>query len=178
MMLEIMREYSPRVEHYSIDEFFFEATPGPGKDERQYGEMLRDRIWERVRVPVTVGIRRTKTLAKLVSDTARPFGAKALLDRQAEEELLARNPVTEVAGLPLKHGRPGRFAAPPRQSWRFGGVFSLQLCHLSLPPPLGDRSRRRKSLSSKCPCRTRTYNPLIKSQCLSILGTARKGLGC
>jgi DNA polymerase V len=99
MMLEIMREYSPRVEYYSIDEFFFEVTPGPCQEVHQYGEMLRDRIWERVRVPVTVGIGRTKTLAKLVSDTAKPFGAKALMDRQAEEKLLAGNPITEVAGI-------------------------------------------------------------------------------
>jgi DNA polymerase V len=99
MMLEIVREYSPRVEYYSIDEFFFEVTPGKGLDEQGYGELLRDRIWERVRVPVTVGIGRTKTLAKLISDTAKPFGAKALLDKAAEHTLLASNPVTEIAGI-------------------------------------------------------------------------------
>jgi DNA polymerase V len=99
MMLEIVREYSPRVEYYSIDEFFFEVTPAKGQGEHQYGEMLRDRIWERVRVPVTVGIGRTKTLAKLVSDTAKPFGAKALMDRAAEEALLGANAITEVAGI-------------------------------------------------------------------------------
>jgi DNA polymerase V len=99
MMLEIMREYSPRVEYYSIDEFFFEVTPGSGQDELHYAEMLRDRIWERVRVPVTVGIGRTKTLAKLISDTAKPIGARAMLDRKAEETLLADNLITEVAGI-------------------------------------------------------------------------------
>jgi DNA polymerase V len=99
MMLEIMREYSPRVEYYSIDEFFFEVTPGAGQDEIHYAEMLRDRIWERVRVPVTVGIGRTKTLAKLISDTAKPFGARAILDRAAEEVLLTGNAITEVAGI-------------------------------------------------------------------------------
>jgi DNA polymerase V len=99
MMLEIMREYSARVEYYSIDEFFFEVTPGPGQDELHYAEMFRDRIWERVRVPVTVGIGRTKTLAKLISDTAKPFGARAMLNREAEEVLLAANAITEVAGI-------------------------------------------------------------------------------
>src|SRR5262245_55778427 len=29
-MLDIVREFSPRVEFYSIDEFFFEAVPLPG----------------------------------------------------------------------------------------------------------------------------------------------------
>ena len=43
-------------------------------------EVIRDRIWEAVRVPVTVGIARTRTLAKLISDAAKPFGALAVLD--------------------------------------------------------------------------------------------------
>jgi nucleotidyltransferase/DNA polymerase involved in DNA repair len=50
-------------------------------------------------VPVTVGIGRTRTLAKLISDTAKPFGAVALLDRDAEWSLLGRTPVTEVSGI-------------------------------------------------------------------------------
>ena len=44
-------------------------------------------------MPVTVGIARTRTLAKLICDTAKPFGARAVLDRQAETELLAELPV-------------------------------------------------------------------------------------
>ncbi len=99
MMLEIMREYSPRVEYYSIDEFFFEVTPGPGRPSTSTAKCFATASGSACRVPVTVGIGRTKTLAKLVSDTAKPFGAKALMNREAEEELLARNPVTEVAGI-------------------------------------------------------------------------------
>ena len=50
-------------------------------------------------MPVTVGIARTRTLAKLISDSAKPFGALAVLDREAEEELLADRPVTEITGI-------------------------------------------------------------------------------
>src|SRR5262245_34360504 len=98
-MLDAVREYSPAVEYYSIDEFFFHVTPGQGQSPQDYAEALRDRLFEAVGVPVTVGIARTKTLAKLVSDTAKPFGALALLDRDAECSLLARTPVTEVSGI-------------------------------------------------------------------------------
>jgi nucleotidyltransferase/DNA polymerase involved in DNA repair len=48
---------------------------------------------------VTVGIAHTRTLAKLVSDTAKPFGALALLDRDAEWALLERLPVTDISGI-------------------------------------------------------------------------------
>jgi DNA polymerase V len=99
LMLAMAREFSPRVEYYSIDEFFFEAAPPPGLDLQGYAERIRDRIRDAVGVPVTVGIARSKTLAKLISDSAKPFGARAVLDRPAEEALLASQPVTEVAGI-------------------------------------------------------------------------------
>ena len=99
MMLEAVRDLSPRVEFYSIDEFFFDATPPRGIDAADYAVRVRDRIMEAVRVPVTVGIARTRTLAKLISDTGKPFGAVAVLDRAAEEAVLARLAVTEVTGI-------------------------------------------------------------------------------
>jgi nucleotidyltransferase/DNA polymerase involved in DNA repair len=98
-MLDVARELSPRVEYYSIDEFFFQAVTGPGQALQDLALAIRDRIWQRVGVPVTVGIARTRTLAKLISDAAKPFGAQAVIDRQAEEALLAGRPVTEITGI-------------------------------------------------------------------------------
>jgi DNA polymerase V len=99
MMLEAIKDHSSKVEYYSIDEFFFDATPPHGLDPQGFAELLRDRIMGRVRVPVTVGIARTRTLAKLISDTAKPFGALAILDPASEESLLAARPVTDVTGI-------------------------------------------------------------------------------
>lgn len=98
-MLDIVREFSPRVQYYSIDEFFFEATPSTGEDHATYGRRMRDAILERVGVPVTVGIARSRTLAKLISDSAKPFGASAVLDTDAERQLLGSLPVTEISGI-------------------------------------------------------------------------------
>ncbi|MHC5544803.1 DNA polymerase Y family protein, partial [Singulisphaera rosea] len=88
-MLEIVRDLSTRVEYYSIDEFFFDATSPRGEAPEAYAKRIRDRIWEELRVPVTVGIARSRTLAKLISDSAKPFGFKAVLNRDEEERLLA-----------------------------------------------------------------------------------------
>lgn len=98
-MLALVRQHSPAVEYYSIDEFFFEPAPAAGQALQDWATLLRDRIWDRVRVPVTVGIARSKTLAKLISDAAKPFGARAVLDREAETALLASLPVTEISGI-------------------------------------------------------------------------------
>ncbi|MDE2506015.1 MAG: nucleotidyltransferase [Planctomycetota bacterium] len=98
-MLDLMRVVSPQVEYYSIDEFFFQASVPRGGSFQKLAESVRDLIWERVKVPVTVGIARTRTLAKLISDAAKPFGALAVLDREAETKLLADRPVTEITGI-------------------------------------------------------------------------------
>ena len=98
-MLDVAHELSPRVEYYSIDEFFFQAVVGSGQTLQELALAIRDRIWDRIGVPVTVGIARTRTLAKLISDAAKPFGALAVIDREAEEKLLAGRPVTEITGI-------------------------------------------------------------------------------
>ena len=98
-MLDVVREFSPEVEYYSIDEFFFRVLPSAAGSFQATAELMRDRILEEVGVPVTVGMARTKTLAKLVSDTSKPFGAVALLDRDAERALLDRTAVGEVCGI-------------------------------------------------------------------------------
>ncbi len=108
-MFEVVQRYSQKVEFYSIDEFFFVAKPSKSGDFQEAAEAIRDAIWKEVRVPVTIGIARTRTLAKLISDSAKPFGALALLDAKGEEELLAGRPVTEITGIA---GRRAKRLAP------------------------------------------------------------------
>src|SRR5262249_2782588 len=99
LMLGVVRQFFDEVEYYSIDEFFFRAVPPRGLTLQATAESIRDHIWRTVGVPVTVGIARSKSLAKLVSDTAKPFGALALTDPDAERALLERLPVTDVTGI-------------------------------------------------------------------------------
>jgi nucleotidyltransferase/DNA polymerase involved in DNA repair len=98
-MFDVMRGHSRRVEFYSIDEFFFDVEPPPGQTEQDFAESLRDVVWREVGVPVTVGLGRSKSLAKLISDTAKPFGALALTEPDAERALLGRLAVTEITGI-------------------------------------------------------------------------------
>lgn len=99
LMFACMGEFTPTIEYYSIDEFFFVAVPLPGKSLQETAQAIRDRIWRQIGVPVTVGIARTRTLAKLISDSAKPFGARAVFDDEAVTSLLAGQPVTEIAGI-------------------------------------------------------------------------------
>jgi DNA polymerase V len=98
-LLAAVQQFSPQVEYYSIDEFFFSISPRAGLSFQDTAKAIRDYILETIGVPVTVGIGRSRTLAKLISDTAKPFGALALTDPEAERALLERMDVTEISGI-------------------------------------------------------------------------------
>lgn len=104
-MLEVMNRLSPQVEYYSIDEFFFVARPRPGQSFQDLAVEMRGTILRELELPVTVGIARSRTLAKLISDSAKPFGARAVLQKEHEEHLLAGLPVTEISGVARRRGR-------------------------------------------------------------------------
>jgi DNA polymerase V len=95
-MLTAVRERSPCVEYYSIDEFFLSVDAA---DPEQFARAIQKEILQRIGVPVTIGIARTKTLAKLVSDTAKPFGALTLIGEDAERSLLASRPASDITGI-------------------------------------------------------------------------------
>jgi nucleotidyltransferase/DNA polymerase involved in DNA repair len=62
-----------------------------------------------VGLPFSIGVGRSKTLAKLFSDGAKPNGLRVVLDRAEEEALLAKLPVDAVSGI--ARARANRLAA-------------------------------------------------------------------
>jgi DNA polymerase V len=98
-MLHELGQFSSAVEYFSIDEFFWRGEPLPGRTFAQAATHIRDHIKCVVDVPMTAAFARTRTLAKLFADAAKPFGAVAVMDRDHERELLASLPVTEIAGI-------------------------------------------------------------------------------
>lgn len=94
-LLALVQEASPRVEYYSIDEMFFTASRAELSD----AVSLQRDISRRVGVPSSVGVAPTKTLAKLCSDGAKPFGCRVVASESDRRDLLARLPVTEVTGI-------------------------------------------------------------------------------
>lgn len=98
-MLDIVTVVSPCVEYYAIDEFFFTVEHHPNRSMEAFARDLRDTVKVQTHLPVTVGLARTRTLAKLLSDNSKPFGAAVLSTREDEEAFLAQLPVTAIAGI-------------------------------------------------------------------------------
>ena len=63
---EVLRNYSPSIEVYSIDEAFLDLD-GMDVDFDKYAKEISRECWRQTSIPVSVGIAPTKTLAKIAS---------------------------------------------------------------------------------------------------------------
>lgn len=85
----ILREFSPMVEQYSIDEAWVDMTGTEGL----YGaptaaaELMRRRIWEELGFTVNIGISSNKLLAKMGGDFEKPNKIHTLYPDEIEKKL-------------------------------------------------------------------------------------------
>ncbi len=73
-VMALLREFSPKVQVYSVDEAFIELTGLKRLYQKNYLELaqyIREQIKEKLDIPVSIGVSSTKTLAKLASDKAK-----------------------------------------------------------------------------------------------------------
>ena len=119
-LFAVFDDMSPLVEGLSIDEAFLDVrgmeriagTPV------EIATRLRNEVRERVGIPVTVGIARTKFLAKVASAVAKPDGL-LLVDPARESAFLHPLSVERVWGV-------GRVTAAKLQGWGIRTVASLR----------------------------------------------------
>lgn len=69
-MMNVVGQFAPAQEIYSIDESFLDLTGVPGSG-REIGTAIRERVRQWVGIPTCVGIGPTKTLAKLANHLAK-----------------------------------------------------------------------------------------------------------
>src|SRR4051794_1698073 len=159
----IFHDTSPLVEGLSIDEAFLDVRGMERSigSPRAIAERLRVRVREEVGLPITVGIARTKFLAKVASAVAKPDGLLEV-DPERELEFLHPLPVERLWGV-------GPKTAARLHSWGLMTVgqvadFPLELLqgmvgkaagrHLhalahNLDPRRVDSTRRRGSIGSQ-----------------------------
>jgi DNA polymerase V len=76
-VFEILRQFSPNVEEYSIDEAFLNFDGMDSNlDFNDYGHQMRNRIRKWLSIPVCVGVAPTKALSKVANKIARKFPDK------------------------------------------------------------------------------------------------------
>ncbi len=101
-VMHTLTQFSPHIEIYSIDEMFL-SLDGIPNDAQDYGQRIKHKLWNDVKIPVGVGIAPTKTLAKLANRLAKKIdklNGVCVLDKAEKWEwVLRRVPVTDIWGI-------------------------------------------------------------------------------
>ena len=102
-VIETLRQFSPEVEQYSIDEAFLGLKGFSQKNLTGYGAQIRATVKQWTGIPVSVGIAKTKTLAKIAAHVAkRDPAAQGVFDLNTAadlKEILTTVEVAEVWGI-------------------------------------------------------------------------------
>ena len=86
---DILREYSPLIEQYSIDEYFvdFSNMERLYKDPVETAYMIKDRIKNELGFTVNVGISTNKILAKMASELKKPDKVHTIFPDEIPEKM-------------------------------------------------------------------------------------------
>ena len=102
-VMTILKDISPFVQVYSIDEAFVDMTgliKSYKKNYFQLAKYIKDKIWNEAEIPVSIGISRSKTLAKLASDYSKNTESHIkLVGKQHIESILKSANVEDVWGF-------------------------------------------------------------------------------
>jgi DNA polymerase V len=109
-VMDLLARYAAWLEIYSIDEAFLSVKGSPEELTARARE-IRAVVLKNVGIPVSVGIARTKTLAKLTNQAAKKqlaLGGVANLDHYTPDQvtrILASLPTTELWGIAGRTGK-------------------------------------------------------------------------
>ena len=102
-IMSILKNFSPFVQIYSIDEAFIDLTGLTRLYKRNYYKLakhLRFKILEEVDIPVSIGVSSTKTLSKLASDKAKNISDGIyLIGKQKIKKELRHTNIEEIWGI-------------------------------------------------------------------------------
>lgn len=101
-VMRSLKEYSPLIEIYSIDEAFIDLTGLRRLYRKTYLEIageIRNGIRENVGVPVSIGVSSTKVLAKLASEKAKKSDGVYRISFRAITDELKKTGISEIWGV-------------------------------------------------------------------------------
>lgn len=107
-VMTVLKDYSPELEIYSIDEAFLHLNYLQGTNYVQFADEIKLKVFKETGIPVSVGIAKTKTLAKAANELCKRnaifAGSLSFIDLDQEQinEYLKLLPVEEVWGVGRK----------------------------------------------------------------------------
>lgn len=102
-VMTILKNFSPKVEVYSIDEAFVDLTGLERLYKKNYleiAQMIREEVLKHTDIPVSIGVSSSKSLAKLASDKAKTIGEGVfLIGARKIVPLLQNTSIDEIWGI-------------------------------------------------------------------------------
>jgi DNA polymerase V len=100
-VMNIIINESPSAEIYSVDEAFMDVTGI--KDIELFSKKLKDKIFKETKIPVSIGVGKTKALAKIANNLAKKSkkskGIVILNEERFEDVALERTEVSKIWGI-------------------------------------------------------------------------------
>jgi DNA polymerase V len=107
-VMATLRQFTPEMEIYSIDEAFLSLS-GMNIDREKYCRNIRNVVKQWTGIPVSIGIGPTKTLAKLANRFAKKDpaldGVMDLTDHSRLDGFLEKTEVKDIWGVGRKHSK-------------------------------------------------------------------------
>ena len=105
-VMEVLEQFCPDLERYSIDEAFLSLDEFRSRDLHRYANSIRATVKQWTGIPVSIGIAETKTLTKVAGRIAkRGEGVFDLLFCSDKDNLLASMTVDNIWGIGPAYAR-------------------------------------------------------------------------
>ena len=102
-VMSILSKFSPNIEIYSIDEAFLDFSGFNYHNLENYAREIKRVVYQWTGIPVSVGVGKTKTLAKIATHIAKKnnqFNGVYIINKEEEINSFLKNiPVDEVWGI-------------------------------------------------------------------------------
>jgi len=91
-VMKTLKQFSPQIEIYSIDEAFLNLSSIKNEDLLEYGNKIRKTILKWTGIPTSIGIATTKTLSKIANRVAKKdnSGVINLINAKQIDEILKK----------------------------------------------------------------------------------------
>jgi len=100
-VMKTLKQFSPQIEIYSIDEAFLNLSSVKDEDLLEYGNKIRKTILKWTGIPTSIGIAATKTLSKAANYVAKKekSGIVNLINSKQTDEILSKININDVWGV-------------------------------------------------------------------------------
>ncbi len=95
--MSVIEKHSPNIEVYSVDEAF--VNIGTYRDTGTWAEQLRANLYQHIGLPSSIGVARTKVLAKLANRLAKKSSGTFIIRPVDEQKVLSVTPVGDLWGI-------------------------------------------------------------------------------